>query len=77
MTKHTRDWLHSRRRIAPSYGRILLIGAIAVTVLNAAAVSAQEAVVEEIIVTATKRGNVSVQEIRGGIRAVSGETIDD
>ena len=32
--------------------------------------------IEEIIVTATKRGEVSVQDIAGGITAITGDTID-
>jgi outer membrane receptor protein involved in Fe transport len=38
---------------------------------------AQQAALEEIIVTATKRGAVSVQEIPGGVRAITGEFIDN
>ena len=38
---------------------------------------AAQAVIEEIIVTATKRGEVSVQNMVGGVRAISGKFIDD
>ena len=36
-----------------------------------------ESVLEEIIVTASKRGEVSVQNVAGGIRAITGEFIED
>ena len=48
---------------------------VAVLVFCMSGVSAQTTI-EEIIVTATKRGEVSVQDIAGGISAFSGDTID-
>lgn len=36
-----------------------------------------QTVLEEIVVTASKRGAVSVQDFAGGIRAITGDTIDD
>ena len=49
---------------------------VAVLVFCMSGVSAQTTI-EEIIVTATKRGEVSVQDIAGGISAFSGDTIDN
>lgn len=45
-------------------------------VLGAGSVQAQQAI-DEIVVTATKRGEMSIQDIAGGIQAISGETLDD
>ena len=52
----------------------LLICAV-IPVLAPAYVYAQTSI-EEIVVTATKRGEVSVQDIAGGISAITGDTID-
>ena len=46
-----------------------------ITVLALADVYAQTSI-EEIVVTATKRGEVSVQDIADGITAITGDTID-
>ena len=51
-----------------------LISAV-LPVLYLSGVSAQTSI-EEIVVTATKRGEVSVQDIAGGITAITGDTID-
>ncbi len=50
----------------------LIIGWYLTTSINAVA----DTELEEIIVTATKRGEVSVQDIAGGITAVTGEMLD-
>ena len=50
-----------------SVGFIFVIGLINVHAQSA---------IEEIVVTATKRGEVSVQDIAGGIRAITGDTIE-
>lgn len=45
--------------------------------LTSLEVVAQSAALDEIFVTATKRGELSVQEIAGGISAISGDTIEE
>ncbi|MBI1732793.1 MAG: TonB-dependent receptor [Gammaproteobacteria bacterium] len=47
-----------------------------VSILGVTAAAVAQETLEEIIVTATKRGEVSVQDISGGISAYSGEVIE-
>lgn len=49
---------------------------VAVICLTAVGNTMAEAILEEIIVTASKRGAVSVQDTVGGIRAITGDFIE-
>ena len=70
----------SRRSSLLSNRRLSMLfptAAMALIAVCITSVSYAQAVIEEVIVTATKRGAVSVQDLAGGIQAIGGDTIDD
>ena len=59
-------------------GHTRVFNAFAALIVFLVAVGANaQVVIEEVVVTATKRGAVSVQDLAGGIQAIGGDTIDD
>ena len=70
LTRSELPILTSQHRTGLVAGLVALIGFLMV-----AGAQAQVAI-EEVIVTATKRGAVSVQDLAIGIQAIGGETID-